>query len=129
MPGIERLTESLFEEYGNRKKVGRLSIVVDTESFVAYAVPIGVEHIDFLRAGFGKEDSKFVPVHIDLNSNYDVEAIITGESGVEQGYGVRHTSEQLDIAHQKALELVANSPFLVLDNCDYRKCFEYVNFK
>lgn len=126
---LEKLTEETFQQHGNRKKEGRLSLIVDTDAFEAYAVPKNIEHIDFLREHFGKEDSKYVPAHLDFNSYKDIQAVIIGESGVEQGYGVRHTEEQLTKARQKVLELIVNSPFQTSRDCDYKEAYEYVTFK
>lgn len=129
MESLEVLTEEIFEKYGNRKKDKRLSIIVDTKNFIAYAVPKEIEHIEFLRKYFGKEDSKFVPVHLDFNDEFDISAVITGESGVEQGYGIRHTTDELIIAQQKALELISSSIFSASEDCEYKLCYEYANFK
>ncbi len=105
---IDKLTEELFEEYGNK----RLNIVVDTENYEAYAVPKNVERMNFLRTNFGRRGSTFVPMHIDLNSSYEIKAIIVD--------GMGHTEEQRTIAYQRALEIVAQGEFSTADDCNYK---------
>ncbi|OYT32566.1 hypothetical protein DRJ22_00060 [Candidatus Woesearchaeota archaeon] len=105
------LTYSLINQYGNRKKPGRLSILVNVEEKKIYAVPRKIEHIDYAKQ-FNIELSKLIPVHIDtkLNENglEEIIGLVTGVSGMEIGYGIRHSKKDLEEAHKLAKDFIEN---------------------
>ncbi len=110
------LTWAAISNYGDRKEPGRFSVVVDLPAGTVYAVPREVEHKDFLCTLLGRTEEeikqnpsmvkRIVPVHIDLNGQDEVYRIITGLSGFEQIYRVKHSIEDLQAAHQRALKFV-----------------------
>ena len=107
------LTEGLRGAYGDRKIPGRLSILVDLrEDPKIYAVPREQEHIDFVKELLGTEDEQdvreqgalLVPSHIQITPNgwkfcHEVTGFLTGVSGLEIAFGVRHPREVLKKAH------------------------------
>ncbi|MEM4336463.1 MAG: hypothetical protein QXG86_00465 [Candidatus Woesearchaeota archaeon] len=98
--------------YFPRKKSNQLCVVVNTQSNLIYPVPINIEHIDFASKILGfplgenlEDASKIVPSNIFISAtgiNDIIDKVIkveTGISGMEIGYGLRHTYEQLQKAH------------------------------
>ncbi len=110
------LTWAAISNYGNRKERGRFSVVVDVPTGTVYAVPCDVEHKDFLCALLGKTEqdikqnpacvTRIVPAHIDLNGQDEVYRVLTGISGFEQIYRVKHSIKDLQAAHNRVLEFV-----------------------
>src|SRR3989344_2610091 len=109
------LNWDIVHRFGNRKIHGRLSVLVDTEAKQIYVVPRNIEHIEFTRRllSLGNYEevrlraSHLIPSHIsilpDLNTpdlEERVKGFLTGISGLEIGYGVRHTKESLLMAHE-----------------------------
>ncbi|MDP3917494.1 MAG: hypothetical protein Q8Q42_04395 [Nanoarchaeota archaeon] len=119
MAAINLLTGDVFEKFGNRKRSGRLSLLVDMANENIYAVPIGVEHIDFVRELIGRDSfdtlkmRRYIPVHVDRyptpDWSGDVNGLVTGVSGMEISYGARHTKEDLRGAHQIVRKLIEKS--------------------
>ncbi len=109
------LTWSAISQFGDRKKAGRFSILINANTKDVFAVPRNMEHKDFL-CGLLRTTAEalteqpelithLIPVHIDLKP--DSIEIITGLSGFEQVYHVRHTRDNLHAAHQRAKAFVA----------------------
>ncbi len=125
------LTQKLIEMYGNRKRKGRLSVVVNTSNSDVYVVPKNKEHINYCLNLVGddvRKLEKIVPSHINydtVESLYEVISIITGESGMERGYGVRHRHDDLNIAHQRVLDFVHNGKIFVHPNLESRIIYDY----
>ena|SRR3989344_7883138 len=130
------LTWDIVNRFGNRKIHGRLSILVDTENKQIYAVPRNIEHVEFTRKLLGLENyeevclkaSHLVPSHIsvlpDLTTNdleEKVKGFLTGISGLEIAYGVRHTKESLIIAHELTKKFVSDGGLPISDNLDEDK--------
>ena len=113
---LESLTYGLFQQYGDRKKQGRISVFVDLGKDAIYAVPRDIEHVDFFNKitylhpedEFWREiASRYIPSHIDLNLDGSaVEGIVTGVCGMEIAYGSRHSEEDLYKAHEIVHEFV-----------------------
>ena len=93
-----------------------------------YPVPETMEHIDFAckilritlkefleyRQDFIKAIENLVPSNIEIDPTaLTVVGIGTGISGMELGYGIRHTEEQLVKAHAIVKEFVENGDFPV----------------
>lgn len=108
--------------YFPRKQPDQLCVVADTTNSKIYPVPIAIEHVDFVSELLGchiTEDllgaSRFVPSNIIIrlkgaNGVIDnkVMEIITGVSGMEIGYNLRHTPGQLQKAHGLANTFVVS---------------------
>lgn len=113
------LTKRILEEFGGRKHYGRLSVVTDLNgNGEIYPVPHKEEHIEFcieLVRDIRKLE-RVIPSHIEytkVEDKYKITSIITGETGMEQGYGIRHDKEDIKNAHQKVLEFVNNGEVLL----------------
>ena len=125
------LTQELIEQFGNRKHEGRLCFVVDTSSSEVYVVPKDKEHIDYcleLVKGEVRNLEKIIPSHImydNVGDYYEVFSVLTGESGMEQGYGVRHSANDLNLAHQRVLDFVHNGNIFVYPNLESKINYEY----
>ncbi len=106
MEAYEALTENLIKEYGDRKKSGRLSIVVDTTNNEIYPVPQDAEHIDFMRIYFpGRDYKPLVPFHIDMENGQIVE-LTHGQTGLELKLGVTHPHSAINSARTLVSEFL-----------------------
>lgn len=112
---FQTLTWAVFNLFCNRKEVGKIDVVVDTETKLIYPVPLDEEHKTFTPKiiGLTTEDIRANPerfmrlVPSTIATQFD-EAIgvRTGVSGLELGMRVRHTRQQLELAHGMALAFV-----------------------
>jgi len=116
----DSLTQSVVNGYGNRKIFGRLSVLVDVSENLIYPLPRDLEHIEFVKAHFSElavNNGTIVPSHIQLEMTSsgleEVIGIITGVSGMEIGYGIRHDRIDLEKAHAAVLEFVNNGEFSI----------------
>jgi len=113
-------------KYFPRKKPDQLCVIVDTSKGEVYPVPVSIEHIDFagMILGYTKEDiiknpdiaSKLVPSNLRLKnvySNPEIYSIVTGQSGMEAGFGVKHSREQIDTAHELVFGFIMNGELVV----------------
>lgn len=119
---IDSLTRVLVRQHGNRKTHGRFSVVVDVTDESIYPVPKGIEHIDYVRGNFPIERmyrGEIVPSHIQLrkkkSGEQEVVGVHTGESGMEQSYGVLHSMEDLERAHTLVWVFIGRGEFRVGD--------------
>jgi len=105
---FQLLTWAVFNAFCNRKQEGYISVVTDTETKKIYPIPLDEEHKTFVPRiiGLGLNDmmqdpmsfSRFVPTLIATAFD-EVIGVRTGFSGMESGFGVRHTREQFNLAH------------------------------
>ena len=107
------LTLDNYLKYGDRKVPGRISLFVNSPNAETYFVPIDTEHIVLAKylvaKSYARILSDLVPVHIDTQLDAGepcITGIITGASGMEIGYGVRHSLDELQRAHGRGKELV-----------------------
>jgi len=124
---FRELTLDKYEEFAHRKKSGRISFLVLPYKEQIYYVPRAIEHIDFasnllsLNPSFG-DISFLIPTHIDTKMELKEDRwgmaiyilkLISGVSGMETGYGVRHKKEDIIEAHKMIVRLIdgANPPF------------------
>ena len=108
----QKLTPGIYDKYGNRKRNGRISLFIDTNTETAYLVPKEEEHIDFAKRLVQQDYSRLVPVHIDTemrDTKHRIVGMIIGVSGLEVRLGVRHDIEDLKKAHDVAWKLVNSS--------------------
>ena len=124
--------------YYPRKKPDQLCIIVDTKSEKIYPVPTAIEHVDFAAKILGyaiqenpEEASNLVPSNIRLkvsgfnHLNDFVEEIVTGTSGMEVGFGLRHSPEQLKKAHEIAKSFVEKGGLPHANNYKERIIMKY----
>jgi|SRR3989344_6633376 len=112
-----RLTWSLVSRFGDRKEHGYLSLIVNVENDEIYIVPHEKEHIMLVEQLLSVDRnyirknsdiaSHLVPSIIEIQDS-EVKGVLTGFSGLESGFKVRHTEEQLDRAHVLVLAFVEN---------------------
>ena len=116
----EKLTIRLLEEFGNRKQEGRLSVITNlNDEGKVYSVPRETEHINFCLNMVidARKLRKTIPSYIDYektDDKYIINSVITGESGIEIGYGITHNEEDLREAHNKILKFI-NSDEVILN--------------
>ena len=118
----QRLTRAMYDDYGDRKRPGNLSIITDVARKEIIAVPRDVEHIVFVarylkvpREEFKANPAlaaRIVPTNISVE-NDSVVGVVTGICGMELGFGVRHTEEDLQKAHNLALQFIAAGEYPV----------------
>ncbi len=117
----QKLTWEIVDNFVGRKKPLYLGLICDTRNSLVYPIPVDVEHVDWaiviLGSGYDRGDVRsdpfllthLVPVTIEFNAAYDgIKGMLTGVSGMEIGFGVRHTSRQFDIAHALAASFIKN---------------------
>lgn len=107
-PAYPVLTWSILETYGGRKQAGFISVFVNMKTNEVIPIPIGQEHIEVASdiLGATKEDILFnpsicahlIPGIIQL-TNKKIVAVVTGASGMEIGYNVRHYVTDVQKAH------------------------------
>ena len=114
------LERSLLDnDYFPRKTPNQLCLVINLNSRLIYPVPVAIEHIDYAGMILGTDvktypesASKLIPSNIILNHDRaNVDEIITGVSGMESGFGVRHSLKSLNEAHMYALNFVRYGEF------------------
>lgn len=124
-----KLTPDIVKQFGNRKKPGRVSVVTDMDTLNVFLVPHSMEHIDFITKKLRISDCRrIIPTHIDMILDHEQERVgelITGVSGVEQGYGVRHTREDIDMAHNIVYSAVQRGEFYFARDYKDRKEYEF----
>jgi len=124
------LTWAVYNNYGGRKKQGIVAIYVDVNTKNVYPIPIKMEHINFLSQFLGKTEeeiredplsaSHLVPSVIEIRDPPgEVIGLITGTSGAEMAYGIRHTKKQLEDGHAIALYFIENGELPIAD--DFKK--------
>jgi len=106
----QKLDSGTYNKYGNRKRNGRISLLVDTETETIYLVPKEEEHIDFAkRIAEPEHYPKLVPVHVDTemqDAEPRIVGVITGVCGLEIKLEVRHDAKDLEKAHDIAWKLI-----------------------
>lgn len=114
MKPIETITEEVWQEFGNRKRKGRIDFVIDTATGGAFAVPKTMEHKDFIPTlpGFSPKASRFVPSQLRLEGG-EVREIIVGASSYEVAMGVAHTPKEIADAYRATWELLGRNNFPV----------------
>ncbi|OYT32565.1 hypothetical protein DRJ22_00055 [Candidatus Woesearchaeota archaeon] len=120
------LTQAVFANFAHRKGANTLSIITDTETGKIYPVPRELEHIDLAclllhtnRKEFQEQRTiyldkieKLIPTIIEFSQDCTtVTGIITGVSGMELGYRIRHTENDLNNAHALAKQFIKNGDF------------------
>ena len=120
MKTASSLTWGLYNAYGGRKKPGYLAVVVNLKENVIYPIPTNEEHADFISKrilGTSKNElsmhpewaEKIIPSIIEIDDiSGKVKGVLTGVSGVEIGYRVRHDKEDIEKAHAKVIEFLKN---------------------
>ena len=119
---FKRLDWSFVKNFGGRKNQNYTCVIVNVQNKEIYGVPRNMEHIDFLCKLLSMDNIKegrdyiknnpkcaahLVPSIIELRDNM-VYRVITGVSGAEIGYNVRHTKEQLEQALSLVLIFIEN---------------------
>lgn len=105
---LEKLTWDVYAAYGNRKKPGRVSILVDVVRNQIFGVPATAEHTKYAPKIISQckiSYDKLVPAHIDTNGA-EVIGMSAGYSGLEQKIGVRHSKKDVIKAKELAWQFV-----------------------
>ena len=136
----EKLTYAMFHEFGNRKEPGKISLLVDLRKKPGiYAVPRDIEHIDFVKELTGTDDGEeikeqarlLIPTHIFLqptgpNFQYQITRYLSGISGLEIAFGVRHSKMSIDRAHEETKKFAQKGEFLSADKLqEDKKIYRY----
>jgi len=111
---IEKITDELLHEFGDRKSKGRLDLVIDMETENIYPVPKRIEHKDFVPTlpNYAPRTSKFIPSQVHIN-NGEVIEILTGASSYEGEFDIKHPLKELFLAHKTIWTLVLKSGYPV----------------
>ena len=123
---FDHLTREILEEYGNRKREGRLSVVTDLNNEGRiYPVPIDTEHIEFCTelVGDPRKLERIIPSHIEyhqIEGEYEIISVITGESGMELGYGITHNADDTITAHSRVINFINDGYVLVNPNLELK---------
>ncbi len=110
---FRKLTWEIVNKFVGRKRPNAIALICDTNTQEVYVVPHEIEHVDFagLLLGVTQNEiranpsiaSHLVPVTIELNNMHDeVMGMQTGTSGMELGFRVRHSRQQLTTAQAMA---------------------------
>lgn len=123
------LTFGILENFGRRKKANYLGLVCDTKNMKIYPVPVNVEHIEWalniIGGGYSREAilrnssliSHLVPAIVVFDPGLEiVEGSIIATSGMEIGFGVRHTSEQINEATSLVDAFIRNGEIPLASN-------------
>ena len=110
-----KLTHWLVDQYGHRKGFGIISFLYDVSEKKFIPVPCDKEHAAFLAKllGIDKEGlkfseraQKFIPVNIQIDADGSVKGLLTGVSGLEIGFKLRHERRYIRKAHRMAISLI-----------------------
>lgn len=133
-PCLKRILLSPY--YFPRKRPEQLCCVVDLNKYaknqneIIYPVPIEIEHIDFvskLRGNnvrdFPQIALKIIPSNLLIRNSEmpeytEVCGILTGYSGIEVGFGVRHYINDLNLAHKLMKEFVERGEINFSENIE-----------
>lgn len=134
------LTKSIVSRFGDRKAAGFVSIIIDTNSGEIYFVPRDMEHIDFLckilsvnKIHIQQNPSTalhLIPSIIEIKEENlsgfyrdSVAGVLTGFSGAESGYNIRHKKKDLESAHAIALKFVEDGD--IVKNSEFKDQIVY----
>lgn len=102
------LTQPILEAYGGRKQKDFICVFVNVKTNEVIPVPINQEHINFAAniLSVRRKDiisnpflcSHLIPSIIQI-TNKKIVAVVTGASGLEVGFKVKHKLEDLQKAH------------------------------
>src|SRR3989338_4156068 len=105
---FSRLSIILLDPYYfPRKNPNQLCCIVNLRDEKIYPVPVEIEHVDFAGLVLGErlQDNpscadRIIPSNLAINTvDRFVTGIVTGVSGMEIGYNVRHRSGDVGLAH------------------------------
>ncbi|MBW2966810.1 hypothetical protein KY342_06935 [Candidatus Woesearchaeota archaeon] len=107
---INKLSEELLKEFGDRKKEGRLDLVYDIDSEKYFPVPRNIEHADFMPQ-IQANPKALIPVQIRMyreKGKKIITDLLVGASSYEAEYGIRHPQAYLKKAYDQALIFLNN---------------------
>ena len=125
--------ELLNSFYFPRKKANQLCLVTDVKSGLVYPVPVDIEHID-LVSKLADCDIKnkpecarrIIPSNIIISlSTSEVTSIITGVSGCEIAYNVRHSTNNLNEAHNIIKKFIEGDEFKLSKGLEEKLVYQY----
>ena len=109
MEPIKYLSKKILKKYYGRKQEALISLIIDVAKEKIYPVSKHLEHIDVAELLLGKTKKELaanpklaahlIPSTIEI-INGQVTGVITGISGLELGFGVRHNRKDLHKAHE-----------------------------
>ena len=115
---IKEFTEELFKKYSDRKHTGVLALIFDCKKRKYLPVPRNMEHFALLVQLISEEEIKnntlkaanFVPVTLTfVPGTNEIKGVIIALSGLEMGYKITHTKEQLDLVHVITLDTIGKA--------------------
>jgi len=66
---------------------------------------------------------KIIPSHIEyhqIEGEYEIISVITGESGMELGYGITHNADDTITAHSRVINFINDGYVLVNPNLELK---------
>ena len=73
--------------------------------------------------------SHLMPSTIEIDNEENITGVITGISGAEMGYGVRHTEEQLETGHAMILKFIIDGELPISPSFKNKKIYKFVERK
>lgn len=133
--GAESLTRAVINRYLGRKKPNYLSVIVDAKTLAVYPVPPDQEHIAFAAAllNIEEDDIKARPSRAQhlipsliVIKDFKVAGVVTGVSGMEIGFNVRHKRADLKLAHDRVWEFINKGELPIAEKLEENKIiYEY----
>lgn len=117
-----KLTVDIKVTFGDRKQKGLLSLLYDARKKAFIPIPTNIEHIEIAAELLKKTKNQIIenpdlaghliPVNIFFKDEKIVE-ILVGISGIEMGYKVRHSKEDLVKAYEASWDFIKNGDFAI----------------
>ncbi|MEK6952803.1 MAG: hypothetical protein AABX29_07350 [Nanoarchaeota archaeon] len=118
-----KLKAEIKETFGDRKQRGLLSLLYDAKKNAFIPIPTNKEHIEIVTELLKKTKtqvienpglaSHLIPVNVFFKDE-KVTEILVGISGIEMGYKVRHSKEDLVKAHNASWNFVKKGDFSII---------------
>lgn len=109
---VDKITEDLLREFGDRKQKGRLDLVYNRITGEFIAVPRGIEHKDFMP-DLSTDYAALVPVQLRMDIEEGkkiINRIIVGVSSFEESLGIKHPLPYVIEAYSQTIVRLLNYP-------------------
>ncbi|MDP4012813.1 MAG: hypothetical protein Q8R00_04380 [Candidatus Nanoarchaeia archaeon] len=108
---VDKITEDLLREFGDRKQKGRLDLVYNRNTRQFIAVPKYMEHKDFMP-DLGTDYESLVPIQLRMDvegGKKRVNRIIVGVSSFEETQGIKHPLPYIIEAYSQTITRLLNT--------------------
>ena len=124
-----KLDSNVINQFLGRKKALMLAVVTNIETNEIFPIPCDFEHIDYVHkiVGISKlelvEDislaKNIIPSIIEFDYDEEfliVKSLVSGVSGLEIGFRLRHRKLDLEKGHKLVLDFIKNGEFRLSSN-------------